>query len=195
MTDALQKLFGNPARIKLLRLFLFNPRRPFTFADMTDRSRVNGKTLRKEIKLFTEINVVKKARRAASAPGARFVLNDTFEYREPLQTLLLNTHTQSDSILGRLRGVGGLRLLILAGVFMGEWEGSLDLLVVGERINEKKLRERVRRLESEIGRELRYATLTTQDFYYRLNMNDHLVRDVLDLPHKVVLDRLNVTLN
>ena len=38
---------------------------------------------------------------------------------------------------------------------------------------------------------MKYALLTSEELTYRLNMNDKLVRDVLDYPHKVVLDRLN----
>jgi hypothetical protein len=56
------------------------------------------------------------------------------------------------------------------------------------------LRERIRSLEAEIGKEIRYALLSSENFYYRLNMNDKLVRDVIDYPHSIVLDRLNIGL-
>jgi hypothetical protein len=52
----------------------------------------------------------------------------------------------------------------------------------------------MRRLESEIGRELRYTMLVSEDFLYRLNMNDKLVRDTFDYPHRIVFDRLNIGL-
>jgi hypothetical protein len=194
MSDSLQKLFGIPARVKLLRLFLFNPKQSFTLEDIAERARIQGKEARRELELFSKIKIIKRARKIARSPAPRFVLNGEFEYVQALQALLLNAPAQGDTILERIRHVGNLKLLILSGIFVGEWEGSLDLLVVGDRINERKLRERVHRLESEIGKELRYAQLTTQDFFYRLNMNDHLLRDVLDYPHRIVLDRLNIGL-
>ena len=52
----------------------------------------------------------------------------------------------------------------------------------------------MRKLESEIGRDLRYALLGSEDFAYRLNMNDKLVRDIMDYPHRIVFDRLNIGL-
>ena len=55
-------------------------------------------------------------------------------------------------------------------------------------------RTKMRTFESEIGRELRYAMLAASDFGYRLNMNDKLVRDVMDYPHRIVFDRLNIGL-
>lgn len=194
MTDALQKLFGSPARVKLLRLFLFNPRRPFTLEDITDRSRVNGTTLRKEIDLFSRIKMIKRARGSSQVAGARFMLNESFEFARPLQSLLLNAAIEGDSVVSRFRGAGNIKLLILAGVFAGELEGSLDILVVGDRINDKKLRERVRKLESDLGRELRYATLTSPDFHYRLSMSDHMIRDILDFPHRILVDKLQIGL-
>jgi hypothetical protein len=83
-------------------------------------------------------------------------------------------------------------MIILSGIFTGEWDEGLDILIIGDKVKERPLRERVRSLEAEIGKEIRYALLSSEDFYYRLNMNDKLVRDVIDYPHSVVLDRLNI---
>ncbi len=122
------------------------------------------------------------------------MLNESFEFARPLQSLLLNAAIEGDSVVSRFRGAGNIKLLILAGVFAGELEGSLDILVVGDRINDKKLRERVRKLESDLGRELRYATLTSPDFHYRLSMSDHMIRDILDFPHRILVDKLQIGL-
>jgi hypothetical protein len=191
MTDGLQKLFGSPARVKLLRLFLFNPRTSFTLADAAHRARVSDADARKEINVFLKANLIA---RAARGKGVRFVLNNDFEYTAALQNLLLNAPARGEDIVERIRRTGALKLVILSGIFLGEWEGSLDLLVVGDRMKDKKLREQVRKLEAEIGKEIRYTLLATTDFFYRLNLNDKLVRDVLDYPHQIVLDRLDVGL-
>ena len=68
------------------------------------------------------------------------------------------------------------------------------MLVVGDRMKERKLRTAVRRLEAELGKEVRYSLLSSEQFFYRIGLNDHLVRDVLDYPHKIVLDKLNIGL-
>ncbi len=90
--------------------------------------------------------------------------------------------------------MGALKLVVVAGVFVGEWEGRVDLLVVGDRVDDLMLHRAIRLLESEVGKEIRYTLLTTQEFYYRFNMNDHLVRDVLDFTHRIVFDRLDIGL-
>ncbi len=188
MTDELSKLFGSAARVKLLRLFLFNPRQSFTVADVAERARVSEAEARHETALFERIGLVE---RAARGKGIRFALNASFEYVTALQNLLLNAPARSADIVSRLRGIGSLKMVVLSGVFVEEWSGRLDILIVGDKVQERKLRERIRQLEAEIGKEMKYALLTSEELTYRLNMNDKLVRDVLDYPHKVVLDRLN----
>ncbi len=192
MTDPLSKLFGSAARVKLLRLFFFNPRAVYTIPDAANRARVPERTARAEVALFKSAGVVKRAR--THSAGARWGLNADFEYRTVLQNLLLNAPGHADDIVTRLRGAGVIRLVVLAGLFVDEWDGRLDLLLVGDRMHERKLRTRIRTLESELGKELRYALLSTPDFLYRYNMNDKLVRDVLDYPHTIAYDRLNIGL-
>ena len=191
MTDLLAKLFGSPARVKLLRLFLFNPRESFAAAEAARRAQVDVRVVRKESALFVQAGLIKRTGRRAAG---RYILGGDFAYTEALQGLLLNAPHIGAQLFKRIRGAGTIRLIVAAGIFVGEWDGRLDLLIVGDRLNERGLRTRVRRLESEIGRELRYAALSTNDFFYRLNMNDKLVRDVMDYPHTIVHDRLNIGL-
>lgn len=194
MTDTLQKLFGGNSRLKLLRLFLFNPKVTFTVAEAAERSQSKSVEVRREFALFHQIGLIKKSRRGAAA-AARFQLNGDFEYTLALQNLLLNTSHQALELYNRLRRAGTIKFVVIAGVFLGEWDDSrLDLFVVGERLNDKRLKAEVRRLESELGKELRYSALSTDQFYYRLGMNDHLIKDIFDYPHTVVHDRLNIGL-
>ncbi len=193
MTDTLQKLFGSTARLKLLRLFLFNPKATFSASEAADRSQSKGSEVRRELALFVQIGLLKKSR--SSAAKSRYHLNPSFEYTLALQNLLLNTSNQGAELYNRLRRAGTIKFMVVAGVLLGEWdEARLDLFIVGERLNERKLRELVRKFESELGKELRFASLTTDQFFYRLGMNDHLVKDIFDYPHAIVHDKLNIGL-
>ena len=193
MADPLQKLFGSDARIKLLRLFLFNPRQNYTVPDAAQRARVPERTTRKELAVFSSVGLIRRSP-TRKGSGLRYGINGDFTYLSVLQNLLLNAPARAKDIFERVRPSGVIKLIVVSGVFVGDWEGRLDVLIVGDRIKEKRLRARMRKLESEIGRELRYAMLASDDFLYRLNMNDKLVRDVLDYPHRIMLDRLNIGL-
>lgn len=190
MTDPLIKLFGSHSRLKLLRLFLFNPSLTFSAAEAAVRSRVAAAEARRELLGLRQAGLLRKSR----GKVMRYALNDKFPYLQPLKELLLNTVRRGESVPVRLRPAGTIKLVILTGVFVGDVEGEFDLLIAGDRIRESVLRERIKGLEAELGRELRYALLSTADFLYRLNMNDKLVRDVMDYPHRIVHDRLDIGL-
>ena len=190
MTDILSKLFGSPARVKLLRLFLFNPLLSFTAADAAARCRVPLKAAQAEFSLFKKIDFVRRGR----GRSAHYSLNSAFSHVLALQNLLLNAPMRASEIYDRVRDTGILKLIVVGGVFMGEWEVGVDLLIVGDRIKDEKLRHNIRLLESDIGKEIRYTLLSSDEFFYRLNMNDHLVRDVLDYPHRIVFDKLDIGL-
>jgi predicted nucleotidyltransferase len=193
MPDILSKLFGSAARVKLLRLFLFNSKQAFALAEAATRTQTREEEARRELALFEQIQLIKQDKRAR-ALGTRFVLNNDFKYIAALQNLLLNAPELGAELYERVRRTGTLKLVVVCGVFMGEWDAPLDVLIVGDKVNERMLRDRVRKLEAEVGKEIRYALLTSESFFYRINMNDHLIKDVFDYPHRIVHDKLQIGL-
>lgn len=191
MTDTLIKLFGSAARVKLLRLFLFNPKQTISLSDAALRARVTSAEARKEVNLFVRLGLLTKHARQDST---RYSVAQQSEYIEALQNLLLNTPTRTGEMYERFRSVGTIKLLVVSGMFVGEWEGPTDLLFVGDRIKEPLLQRKIKILEAEVGKEVRFVALTTQDFFYRLNMSDRLLRDVFDFTHVIVHDKLDIGL-
>ena len=120
-----------------------------------------------------------------------YILNEQFPYLQALRNFLINsTPLAQNEIMKRLAPAGALKLVIVAGVFIQNWDSRVDILIVGDKINDRKLDTAIRSLESEVGKELRYVVFPTKEFQYRLNVYDRLVRDVLDYPHQTVVDRL-----
>lgn len=191
MADILSKLFGSAARVKLLRLFLFNPRQAMTAAEASSHAQVRPSDVRRELGLFVRLGLLERHPRRGVV---RYTLATGSPYITALQQLLLNTPARAEEMYDRLRSAGVLKLVVVSGIFMNEWESSIDLLVVGDRVKEHRLREKIKHLEAEVGKEVRFASLSTADFLYRLNMNDRLVRDVFDYPHRVVYDKLDIGL-
>jgi hypothetical protein len=191
MTDSLQKIFGSQARLKLLRLFLFNPQHSFTASEAATRAQLDPAETRSELTNLVASTLIRKNRRGKLT---KYEVNAAFPYLLALQNLLLNVTSRGEEVKQRLRRVGPIRLIVITGMFMGEWEANLDLLVVGDRVKERTLKKQVKQLEAEIGKEIRYTLLPNQDFLYRLNMNDKLLRDIFDFPHRIVLDKFDIGL-
>ena len=70
---------------------------------------------------------------------------------------------------------------------------SLDMLIVGDKLDLGMVQKNVALLESEVGKELRYATFTTDEFMYRIKMYDKLIRDVFDFPHQKLVNQINIS--
>ncbi|MFH1201216.1 MAG: hypothetical protein V1484_02755 [bacterium] len=182
--EILGKMLGSSARVKIMRLFLLNKSKGFVTKDVVKRSRVTPLVVRRELKLLSSVNFVKK--RSAAFPEWYF--NSLFKYGEEFKDLLLNSDTLSkQTILNNFKKVGRVKLIIISGIFIKNHDSRVDLLIVGDKMKRKKIEEGIKKIEAEIGIELVYAVFETKEFIYRLNMYDKLVRDILDYPHEVVL--------
>jgi hypothetical protein len=189
--ESLGKLFGTPARLKLLRLFLFNDDLSFSIPDATFRAKLAKEAARKEITLLFNVGIIRKK---AGKQGTGYSANKKWRHYDALQRFLRDSTDISDTeILTLLRKAGPIRVVALSGLFTGAIEPKVDLLVVGDKLEEKPLANAIHTLEAELGRELRYAAFTTEEFKYRVGVYDRLVRDVFDYPHRTILDRISAS--
>jgi hypothetical protein len=188
--EPLAKLFGSPARLKVLRLFMFNQNSSFTLASVSSRTKLSTDAVRRELaELVASGLLAKKGSRAA----AQYRVNPRFEHTAALDTFIRETtNVRPKDILAALRRAGTLKLIVLSGFFTSILEPQVDLLVVGDGLEERLLAQAVRSLEAELGREIRYASFTTTDFRYRLGVYDRLLRDVFDYPHRVLIDKIGL---
>jgi hypothetical protein len=95
-------------------------------------------------------------------------------------------------VVGRIKKAGQIKLIVLSGVFVRENEGRVDILVVGDNIKKASLDGALKILESEVGKELSYAVMDTNEFNYRLGMYDKFIRDILDYPHEKLIDKIGL---
>ena len=179
--EILGKILGNPSRVKIMRLFLFNRDKGFTAPDVAKRSRVAPPIARREIRVLSSVGFIKKR-------GESWVFNTQFRYGSEFEDLLLGTDILGkEAIIENFRKVGRIKLLVVSGLFIKNRDSRVDLMIVGDKLRRGKIEEGVKKLEAEIGGELSYAVFETKEFLYRLNMYDKLVRDILDYPHEVML--------
>lgn len=200
MTDPLAILFGNQARVKLLRFFLFNPTQEFTFDDISRRAKLVRRTARTEINALDRAGVIRKKfiyvphkTRDIKVRAQGYMLNTKFSQLSSLQTFLFETAPiNAETVLKHLRKIGPFDFVACTGIFIREFDRRLDLLIASKRLNESKIEVAIRALEAEIGIEIRYATFQSADLLYRVGMHDKLTRDVFDYPHQILIDKIGV---
>ncbi|MDE2188519.1 MAG: hypothetical protein KGJ35_02200 [Patescibacteria group bacterium] len=205
------RLFGDEAKTKLLRLFLFNPEANYTIGELAKNTDMRESVLKKtvyELKIIgiisqrlvvREKTIVTKSKKAKSAAktkilkakGVGYFLNRKFPYISILTDLMAAANLRiDDKLTNEIASIGKIKLAIASGIFVREPDTRLDLLIVGDEVNENSLARHIDILEKEIGRELRYSFLTTADYNYRAGMSDRLIRDVLDYKYIVLIDKI-----
>ena len=204
--DALNALFGNPAKVKLLRLFLFNNTTPFFPKELSERTKCSTAAVKSELNILTKAEILrkktiskeiqaKKGKKMVTKiiQGQGYILNEKFPYIDPLKNLLTVTSLQTDeSLAKRFTNAGKIKLFLASGVFIQNWDSRVDMLIVGDELNLAKIESVIKVIESEIGKEIAYSAFDTQDFEYRYGIHDRLVRDILDYPHITLVNRLEI---
>lgn len=179
--EILGKLFGSPARVKIMRAFLLNPKTGFGVQDLARRCRVQPAAARKELRVLASIGFLRSHSKG-------WVLNPTFKYAEETENLLVNADSiNKNALTESFRKMGKIKLLIVSGIFIKDRDARVDLLIAGEKLKKKRIQDEIKKLEAEIGAELTYAIFDTNEFIYRLSMYDKLVRDILDFPHETLI--------
>lgn len=201
--DFLAKFIGSPARSQILRVFMFNPAEPFTLPALSKRAAVSSQAAAREIRALEAMNIVKKGRQMSItlANGTKRVVsgrqkvytwtvNPEFKHLRAVSSFVHEVSPiKYESIVASLRRTGKVSAVILSGNFVGDETRPADLIVALDSLNERRLESAIKSLEPTIGREIRYAAFSTPEFRYRMTIQDRLIRDTLDYPHLVLLDK------
>lgn len=207
--EILAQLFGGAARVKVMRLFLFNEDKFFSPEDVASKTRLTKTTIQKELRALEKIGMIKKRDKPKTATkttkkkddktkkttsrsrATEYEMSPRFVYTESLRQLLsLNDPLAHKDISERLKRAGKLRLVIVTGVFIGQPTERVDLLIVGDSLRKAEVERALTSIETDIGREITYSYFETDDFLYRMSVKDRLVRDILEYPHERIIDKL-----
>ncbi len=196
--DILGRLFGSMIRVKLMKFFLLNQEVLISVEDLAERLRVKPKIMTSDLAELVKVGMIKpKMVTKVTVRGIKkkvkgFVANPEFKMSEPLRGLLVDAAgTHIPDILPRFAKIGKVGLFLVSGIFLHDNDRAMDLMIVGDRLNRKLIDKRIKELEAEIGKELRYAIFENEEFLYRLNMYDKLLRDVLDYPHEKLINKID----
>jgi hypothetical protein len=200
MSDPLSILFGSAARVKLLRFFLFNPSKEFLFDDISRRAKLVRRTARTEMSSLEKAGVIKQKTIYMAVEGKSkkmkaigYTLNKDFQELQALQTFLFETAPiDAKNLLKHLRQAGTLDFVGISGVFVRDFEQRIDVLLAMKKFSQTKVEKSIRALEAEIGMEIRFAAMSSEDLMYRVGMYDKLTRDFFDYSHQVLIDKIGV---
>ena len=186
MSKSVSHIFGGEAKVKIMRLFIFNPGVIFSPSEVAHRAQERAKRAWVELRILLKTNLVKRMSKC-------FTLNSTYLYLPAIENFLIDAAPITEQeIVKRLSRAGVMKLILISGVFLHNTDSRVDILVVGDNLRQGKLVSAVASIEAELGKELRYAMFETVDFKYRLGIYDKLIRDILESKHTKILNKLGI---
>lgn len=179
-------IFGGEAKVKIMRLFVFNPGLVLASKDIVSRVKERAPVVRKELRILTKAGLIKNR-----AKG--LILDSSYRYLPAIENFLIDATPISDKeIIKKVCRAGNIKLILISGVFLHDHDSRVDILIVGDHLKQAKLLSSISSIEAELGKELRFTAFETVDFLYRLGIYDKLIRDILDFRHKKILNKLGV---
>ena len=191
MARELEVLFNSKAMPKILNLFFQNEERGFRVKEVAKRCQIHSKTVKKELEKLRKISLLQ---RKSQKNKYFYLLNPKFPFFSELRAMIVHGSPLSLKELSYiLKKIKGIKLAVISGIFLkGRRTSSVDLLIVGDKIQKAALSRAIRRIESQMGKEINWCLMTSEEFKYRIEMNDKFLRDIFDFAHRKIIDKLNI---
>jgi len=188
MAEILEFLFGSKTKARLLRFFLMNPEQDFNINEISEKNMLKSAQARSAINEFRKNRFILERKRN----GVRyFILNQKFPFLVELKGLFLksNIYPQCSS-LDKIKTIGDVKLALISGVFLNYPKSKADMVLVVNNLNRAKLKNLMASIEAEVGREISYVMMTSEEFKYRLDMLDRFLLDFFEGPHDELVDKI-----
>lgn len=181
-------LFGSKARARLIRFFLLNPGAEFGTAEVSEKTLIAKPEAVRELSRLAKMKlVIERSRKGRKC----FVVNEEFPFYTELKSLVskLNVHAQSQ-VFRKLKIVGEVKLILISGLFLNYPKSKVDMILVMNNANRTKLKHAIAHLEAEVGKEIRFVLMNSEELHYRLNMLDRFFIEFLEGPYEEVTNKV-----
>lgn len=185
----LESLFDSTIRLRLIKVFIRNPDIYFTQNEIAKKIS-RSTAIKSHLKNLLKLEFIKtKFQRNKKT----FSLNQKYLFYPELKNLILKeSPIFEEKIIPQLKKIGQIKLVIVAGLFINSEKKRVDFLIVGDKIKKSALYKLLKNLEASAGKDIEYAIFTTREFKYRQKMFDRFIIDILEYPHKKLLNKLKV---
>jgi len=189
------QLFGSKTRVKLLRLFFISS--DLLHYYLREICRTTGEHLnsvRRELDNLEKLGLITKEQAPDSKASQKifYKVNKDFILFNELKALFLKSQLLLEKTLVKKIGdIGNIQLLVLTGAFTANDEANTDLLIVG-RVKAHKLASLIKQFEKELGRDINYTLMSTQEFNYRRDLTDMFLYNILENKKVILVDNLGI---
>jgi hypothetical protein len=214
----IEQLFGSKTRVKLLQLFYSNPNRAFYVREITRKINEQINSVRRELsnllsmgiitsdatqnRLYYEVNqdyeyyrplamifggMAVEAAMPAAEKTAKKEAKKTSPVAQPAPVKPKADVSAEHPMAKGFRSLGRVDLALLSGQFTRDESAGIDVLIVGD-VNAAKADKFMADLEKAENKELRYTVLPSDNYRYRVQINDRFISNVLGAKKQVIIN-------
>lgn len=188
MSQILEVIFGSKAKMRILRFFLLNPEKEYPVSEVAKKNMLKNDEVKRELNSLKNIKfVIEKIKKNKKY----YQLNSEFSFYPELRNLIVksNIYPQCKS-LGKIKNIGQVKLAVVSGIFLNYPKSKADMVIVADNVSRGRLNSFMSNLEAEIGREVCYVIMNSEELKYRLNMTDRFILEFLRGPHDEIINKV-----
>ncbi len=185
----LEEILDSSPKSILIGLLIMLPERSFSIKELSTRSRISEPATAKILAEFDRLTMV-----ASFIKGKQkyYLLNNKHKLVSELKSSLRrNILPHEDELFGAIRKLGDVRASFLSGIFTGQPQLPVDILLVG-KINLIKLQKFLANCKKMMQQDINYSVMSEDEYILRRNTFDRFIKDIFDYRHLVVVDKLTV---
>jgi hypothetical protein len=185
MTEIFSQLFESRVKARLIKFFMLNDKHEYSAQEVVQKNKMSSVQTLRELHRFEKMKMVIGRMRK----GKKFYqTNLDFIFYPELKNLVVKSNTLPECrSLSQVKNLGKVKLALISGVFLNHPKGRADLLVVGDEMSRAKLKHLLENLEAEVGKEINYSVLTSEEFKYRTDMLDKFIMEFLEGPYEEII--------
>ncbi|OGI26012.1 MAG: hypothetical protein A3J76_05240 [Candidatus Moranbacteria bacterium RBG_13_45_13] len=188
MSEIFSQLFESRVRSRLMKFFMLNDKQEFSFSEVVKKNKMRSTDVNRELARLEKMKMIAGRVRK----GRRFFhTNREFVFFPELRNLVVKSNTLPECrSLGRVKNLGKVKLALMSGVFLNHPKGRADLLIVGDELSRAKMKHLFESLEAEVGKEINYSVMNSEEFKYRTDMLDKFIMEFLEGPYEEIVCRI-----
>lgn len=184
----LKILFSSETRVKILSLFITNPKNRFYLREIIKLTRAPHRAVQRELKKLESTGLLQK-----NVEGNRvyFQINSKHFIFPELKNLVFKTVGFGDALKSSLQKEEEIEAAFIYGSYAENKEtakSDIDLFVIG-KISGKKLQGLIKKTVKTYGRPINPVIYSSAEF--KAKINSHFINSVLRKPKIMLLGNLN----
>ncbi len=168
-----------------LAFLLLAADRAFSVKELAKRLHLSERVMQSVLREFEKISLVTAFSRDRHM---FYIVNQKHKLLPEIkQSLLKNQKRFEDELFTSIKKLGEIKGAFLSGVFTGQPQLPVDLLLVG-KISLGKLEKFLQNCKKIMGVEINYSIMTVDEFRMRRDTFDRFLKDIFDYRHVVIHD-------